>query len=87
MVKPIIGHISEVNFVDPTQGLKLRGFDGHTLEINGTLKVIPNNSETYSLLTIYASDNFTLTGNGRMEGDIYEHSFNRFLWQYYYKCQ
>lgn len=73
MVKPIEQTLNEQLFKAPDAGLCIRNADNRTLEINGTLKMIASQHETYYLLIVYNSKNFTLTGTGKLEGDIYEH--------------
>ncbi|OJV56040.1 MAG: hypothetical protein BGO31_18370 [Bacteroidetes bacterium 43-16] len=74
MVRPIENTLNEQTFTMQDYALRLRNADNCTLEINGTLKMIVATQSTYYLLIIYNSKNFTLTGTGKLEGDIYEHA-------------
>jgi hypothetical protein len=46
---------------------------GLTLQIDGILKLIPNNTENYCMLMITECDNLTLCGAGKLVGDLPEH--------------
>jgi len=46
---------------------------GLTLEIEGTLKMIPNAFTNYNVLLIAECDNVTLCGSGKLVGDLPEH--------------
>lgn len=73
MVKTLEGDLTIYTIDQLDNSLSMRNADNCTLEINGTLKMIVASKDTYYLLTIYNSKNFTLTGTGKLEGDIYEH--------------
>ncbi|MFA6057146.1 MAG: hypothetical protein WC756_03025 [Taibaiella sp.] len=49
------------------------GKKGLTLQIDGTLKMIPNNSPNYSILLVAECENITLCGSGKLVGDLPEH--------------
>lgn len=74
MVKPIEQTLNDQTFSMQDYALRMRNADNCTLEINGTLKMIVATQSTYYLLIVYNSKNFTLTGTGKLEGDIYEHA-------------
>jgi len=74
MIKPIENTLNEQTFSMQDYSLRMRYADNCTLEINGTLKAIVATQSIYYLLIVYNSKNFTLTGTGKLEGDIYEHA-------------
>lgn len=46
---------------------------GLTLEIEGILKMIPNEHNNYNVLLVAECDNVTLCGSGKLAGDLPEH--------------